>query len=439
MAEMAQQSALFVAIDTGNVTIVEALLNAGVSVSLPNDTGETPLHAAVLKGDAAIIRALLARGAKVDARIERQNNQYDGRTPLMTAAMANNLSIVKLLLESAADPLLKDASGWTALTFAEMSGKRTANYLRRIMNVSAAASELSLHDAATAGMIDRVVRLLDGGTPVDARDDLANTALHRAAMSGHADIVRLLLQRGVTVDAQNARGSTALALAKTGEVAQLLRAAGAEPSADVGVAVTPDAIHRLREEMKTLPERATAPAFTAAAERIGDLVKRTPAPWKRRKGVVYFHNVAIGDRELERLQAEVRGNGFTLVYINAVPGENGRLSLILLPTSNKFAALLACGTNGINRGHDTSAVISWLLTMDAEHPFVLIGCGHDFLHGRLTGSVSHAAPLAERMIAFCPDMVEQAGIEIRTLSRSAQIAALAAQLSSSGSFEFWWD
>src|SRR6185295_6804929 len=99
----------------------------------------------------------------------------------------------------------------------------------------------------------------------------------------------------------------------------------------------------------------------------------------------------------------------------------------------KFAALLACGTNGINKGHDTEAVISWLMTMDAEDPFVLTGCGHDFLHGRLTQPAHNPVTLAERMIAFCPDMVAQADAAIRSLSRPDQIAALAAQLSSSGS------
>jgi uncharacterized protein len=454
---------LFTAIDTGNVTTVDALLAAGASVSSTNDMGETPLHVAVLKGNDAIIRALIARGARVDARIERQNHQYDGRTPLMNAALTNNLPIVKLLLEHGADPFVKDASGFTALTFAETSGRRTANYLRKIMNVTPAASHLSLHDAASAGLTERVVRLLDDGVAVDTRDDFGSTALHRAAMSRHADLVRVLLQRGVPVDARNARGYTALTLADSVDVMQLLLDAGADPNADIGggltpflylartstsdvrrflkarMGIAPDAVDLLRDEMKTLAKRATAPEFKEVATWVGGRVNRTPAPWKRRKGVVCFHNVAIVDDALERLQAEVSGKGFTLVYIDAMPTDDGRVSLILLPTANKFAALLACGTNGINKGHDTEAVISWLMTMEAEHPFVLIGCGHDFLHGRLTQPAHNASALAERMIAFCPDMVEQADAAVRSLSRPDQIAALAAQLSSSGSFDFWWD
>ena len=60
--------------------------------------------------------------------------------------------------------------------------------------------------------------------------------------------------------------------------------------------------------------------------------------------------------------------GFLLVFTSAIP-EEGRMPLILLPTADKYAALLAAGTNGINYGHDTEAVIAWLKAMDDENPF----------------------------------------------------------------------
>jgi hypothetical protein len=43
------------------------------------------------------------------------------------------------------------------------------------------------------------------------------------------------------------------------------------------------------------------------------------------------------------------------------------------------------------------------------------------------------------MIAFCPDMVDQAAASLRWNSRPAQVTALAAELSDSGWFGFWWD
>jgi ankyrin repeat protein len=514
VAKGQHQSPLFAAIATGNVRILEALLDAGASLSATNEMGETPLHAAVLQDNADVVRALIERGASIDAQVQRPKHQYDGRTPLMSAAAGNDLVTVKMLLEKGADPFLKDSSGFTALTFAEIFGKRAANHLRKVMAVSPANSQLGIHDAARSGLIERVARLLDDGIPADSPNDLGSTPLHLAAMGGHADITRLLIERGATVDARNSHGNTPLLFADTLAVVKVLLAAGADPNVDVGGGITPflyrattgrpdvlaalidagadlavrsadgrtvldhaksnrpdarrlikermglaaDAIDVLRAEMKELPRLSQEPAFTAVAEWIGGLLNRQPAPWKRRKGVVYFHNASIvkylaphfgiaagksGAAEIfdliARLQDDVREKGYTLAFIDSIPDDAGRVPLILLPTANQYSAVLACGTNGINKGHDTEAVISWLMAMEQENPFVLSGCGFDFLDGRFVGPVSDAERLAERMIAFCPDMVDQADFALSSLSRPQQIVALAQDLSTSRSFGFWWD
>jgi hypothetical protein len=127
-----------------------------------------------------------------------------------------------------------------------------------------------------------------------------------------------------------------------------------------------------------------------------------------------------------------------LAFIHAFP-EEGRIPLILLPTADKYAALLACGTNGINKGHDTETVIAWLREMETENPFRLGGCGHDFLHGRFTGSIKDAEALAARMIEFCPDIADQAHASLRRMPRAEQVRAIARDMTKTGWFGFWWD
>jgi hypothetical protein len=105
-------------------------------------------------------------------------------------------------------------------------------------------------------------------------------------------------------------------------------------------------------------------------------------------------------RLLARLQDEVAAEGFTLAFVEAMP-EEGRMPLILLPTAEKYAALLAAGTNGINQGHDAEAVIRWLMDMERENPFRLGGCGL-ISYRRFAGPVKGrgARPAHDR---FCPD------------------------------------
>src|SRR6185295_16003173 len=204
------------------------------SATAPMEFGETPLHAAARRGSEDMVRALLARGVDVNAALVRPNHQFGGRTPLMEAAIGRSLPVVKLLLELGADPFAKDANGWTVLSFAEVSGKRVANHLRKLMDQSPQAVDAGLHDTARAGLLDHVRTLLDQGGEVNGRDDLGSTPLHWAVMSGHVDMVRLLLERGAEVDAHDKRGYTPLTLIQNNaDVAQVLIDHGADPNANL--------------------------------------------------------------------------------------------------------------------------------------------------------------------------------------------------------------
>jgi uncharacterized protein len=225
---------LIAAIENGNSAMFDALLAAGASATAPIEFGETPLHAAARRGNEAMVRGLLARGADVNAPLKRPNHQFGGRTPLMEAAIGRSLPVVKLLIEMGADPFAKDVNGWTVLSFSEVSGKRVANHLRKLMDKSPQASEANLHDAARAGLLEHVRTLLDRGGAIDDRDDLGRTALHWAVMSGRVETARLLLERGAEAGARDKRGYTPLSLIQgSAEIAHLLVDHGANPNAAV--------------------------------------------------------------------------------------------------------------------------------------------------------------------------------------------------------------
>lgn len=98
------------------------------------------------------------------------------------------------------------------------------------------ANEDLLVKASKTGDIAEMKRLLDAGVDVDcvASDDF--TPLHRASASGQAAAVKLLLEYGASVRGARSPGAdyTPLSLAKTVEVAQLLKDAGADVNATFG-------------------------------------------------------------------------------------------------------------------------------------------------------------------------------------------------------------
>jgi ankyrin repeat protein len=67
-----------------------------------------------------------------------------------------------------------------------------------------------IHDAARAGNLALVTKLIDEGAPLDARDGTRETPLIAAALAGQTAVVLDLLARGADADARNDRGMTAL-------------------------------------------------------------------------------------------------------------------------------------------------------------------------------------------------------------------------------------
>ncbi|MET3130740.1 ankyrin repeat protein [Oxalobacteraceae bacterium GrIS 1.11] len=107
-------SALMLAAYKHNKAAVLALLAKGAHV---NQTGWTALHYAASSGDLEIVQILLDQHAYIDAESPTRI------TPLMFAAREGQDLAVKLLLEAGADASLKSAHGWTALQFSDAADK----------------------------------------------------------------------------------------------------------------------------------------------------------------------------------------------------------------------------------------------------------------------------------------------------------------------------
>jgi ankyrin repeat protein len=212
-----------------------ALTGWGTATAVPVPAAE--LIDAVKHSDAAEVRALLDKGAKVNAA---DNN---GRTALMEASshflsedmkhlqkgrfleeVQALLEVVQTLLDKGAKVNAADNNGRTALMEACKGGNREVVQVlldkRAEVNAKANNGTSALIEACRKeGNREVVEALLEKGADVNARDNNGFTALMEASAYslrgnwGRREMLRALLDRGADLEARDFRGRTALILA----------------------------------------------------------------------------------------------------------------------------------------------------------------------------------------------------------------------------------
>jgi ankyrin repeat protein len=111
------ESPLMLAALRGHKDIVRKLIARDADV---NKTGWTPLHYAATSGELEIMQILLDAHAYIDAESPNKT------TPLMMAAQYGTPEAVKLLLDAGADPTLRNELKMTAVDFAQRAGRKDA-------------------------------------------------------------------------------------------------------------------------------------------------------------------------------------------------------------------------------------------------------------------------------------------------------------------------
>lgn len=146
----------------------------------------------------ALVKALLARGAEINAKNrkalprpaghqgDRNISPHLGSTPFLIAAHSADAEMMRLLLANGADPSAR-------------AGRSTNSW--------GAAGETALL-AATDGFIENTLLLtedkriaamqvaLDAGNDIEAYDEMGRRAMHVAARSGFHEIVKFLVEKG---------------------------------------------------------------------------------------------------------------------------------------------------------------------------------------------------------------------------------------------------
>lgn len=202
------QSALHVALASGNEPASRFLMKAGLNPYQKDKAGKSAADGALTGDDQTVLD--LFRGFT-----ELKNE--DGETLLFYVIRKKKISLAQALIRGGADIEARNKKGETALYQAvkedlpEMTeallkaGARTDTEDRDGLTL--------LHLAVQQGNAGLVLRLIARGLPVNRQDRAGETALHYAVLTGNFPLVRELREKGADPLIQDKRGETPESLA----------------------------------------------------------------------------------------------------------------------------------------------------------------------------------------------------------------------------------
>jgi ankyrin repeat protein len=184
--------AVIEASEMGDAAIVRALLARGASLAVTDDTKRTALHAAAERGHVEVVRILLDAGADVNAGAAK------GYAPLVMAAREGHVDALRLLLARGART---DVPGATAQDLARRAldhgHKEVAAIFEGAGGALPEAETLGrgMMAALRAGDLPKAAELLRRGADPNARD-VSGTALVAAIQRDERALVETLLAAG---------------------------------------------------------------------------------------------------------------------------------------------------------------------------------------------------------------------------------------------------
>jgi len=212
-------SVLLLATASGHEDLAIFLVEKGADPNATDAYGITALHYAMQKGLSILgavqyvpvaqylfrpnmrelVKALLAHGANPNARVEKLKKLtlsvspragMAGATPFLLAAATGDVSLMRLLAASGADPVLATTQNVTPLMVAAGIG--------RLQDRRGEEEERNALEAAKVA--------LAMGNDVNAVNDNGRTALYGAASSGGNAIVAFLVEQGAKVNGKDKFG-----------------------------------------------------------------------------------------------------------------------------------------------------------------------------------------------------------------------------------------
>ena len=177
---------LHLAAAKGRLETAALLLDRGAEINALDSLDLTPLHLAVQNRQPEMVALLVTRYANTELKGKAFGMTGEAITPLHLAAVLGDVESARILVEQGKADLESRTS------FSERT---------------------PLHSAADADQSEVVKLLLESGAKVDSRDAYGETPLHYAAREGSVESAKLLIAAGADANAKNSNGSTPITFA----------------------------------------------------------------------------------------------------------------------------------------------------------------------------------------------------------------------------------
>jgi len=240
---------LMMAIRNDRTPVALYLIEKGADPNI-DQAGHTALHLAVARKNQEVVKALIERGAKVNARLTKGepdpdgNRNYNqlpeyllGATPFLLATALNETDTMLTLAKAGADISIPMEDGTTTvmasmgifpgvfgfIPFVKIppggaAGDNTAYFRRKNLFTEAKVLETMKLVVEMGGEINtargNLVTYHVGNSRTLVGRDAGDTALHIATVDKYPTVVEFLVSKGAKLDAKDRRGLTPLAIAK---------------------------------------------------------------------------------------------------------------------------------------------------------------------------------------------------------------------------------
>lgn len=233
---------LHFAVEESNTEMIDLLVEHGAKLDGKDKDLLTALHIAADQGDQKIFQRLFDHYQENNIAIDDLRTMDDGWNPLMIAAMAGHVDILKILVKHGVPLHMKDHEDHTALALAIEHNQVDAARFLIEHGADVAKHDFDeygqslLHLAIESKKADQFIpMLIQAGIPVDTPNDDLVTPLAFAVEEKNAKAVKYLLEAGADPNQSDISGRRPLDEAVRGyasamqeQIVQLLLAAGAD-------------------------------------------------------------------------------------------------------------------------------------------------------------------------------------------------------------------